>query len=90
MKGNYGKIFVGIKLKKLVKDFSQQYHVFHNLYIPKRDFTYSQIEHVIVSQFGIYVIKTKNSCVWLFGDEQQKNWTQVLYNKRSKFYNSIW
>jgi hypothetical protein len=38
----------------------------------------SQIDHVIVSPYGIFVIETKNHKGWVFGDVQSKVWTQVI------------
>lgn len=39
----------------------------------------SQIDHVIVSPYGIFVIETKNHKGWVFGSEYgSKVWTQVL------------
>lgn len=38
----------------------------------------SQLDHLIVSPFGIFVIETKNHKGWVFGDINGKVWTQVL------------
>lgn len=38
----------------------------------------SQLDHVIVSPYGIFVIETKNHKGWVFGDIHSKVWTQVL------------
>lgn len=38
----------------------------------------SQLDHVIVSPYGIFVIETKNHKGWVFGDINGKVWTQVL------------
>ena len=38
----------------------------------------SQIDHLIVSPYGIFVIETKNHKGWVFGDVNGKVWTQVL------------
>lgn len=38
----------------------------------------SQIDHLIVSPYGIFVVETKNHKGWVFGDINSKVWTQVL------------
>lgn len=38
----------------------------------------SQLDHLIVSPYGIFVIETKNHKGWVFGDVNGKVWTQVL------------
>lgn len=38
----------------------------------------SQLDHIIVSPYGIFVIETKNHKGWVFGDINSKVWTQVL------------
>ena len=61
---------------------------FHNLVLPTPDGT-TQIDHVILSTRGIFVIETKNMSGWIFGGERQREWTQVLYKKKYRFKNPI-
>ena len=49
----------------------------------------SQIDHVVVSNYGIFVIETKNYKGWILGDERGEQWTQVIYKRKEKFYNPI-
>lgn len=49
----------------------------------------TQIEHVIVSQYGIFVIETKYMKGWIFGGEQQKDWTQTFPGGKFKFQNPL-
>nr|WP_237440481.1 NERD domain-containing protein [Alcanivorax sp. DP30] len=62
--------------------------IFHNLVLPAPDGT-TQIDHVVLSTRGIFVIETKNMTGWIFGGVRQKEWTQVLYKKKFKFKNPI-
>ena len=40
---------------------------------------------------GIFVVESKNYSGWIFGNENDKFWTQCLQNKtHNKFYNPIW
>ncbi len=65
-----------------------QFHLLNNLTIPVQDGT-TQIDHVLVSTKGIFVIETKNYSGWIFGDEKSKQWMQVIYRVKSRFQNPI-
>lgn len=64
--------------------------VLRDMYIPYNGET-KQIDVLLLTQFGIYVIESKDYSGWIFGSLNSKIWTQSL-NKHSryKFYNPIW
>ena len=49
----------------------------------------TQIDHILLSPFGVFVIETKNYKGWIFGGERQKTWTQKIYKKSFKFQNPL-
>ena len=49
----------------------------------------TQIDHVIVSRFGIFVVETKNMDGWIFGNERDAQWTQSLFGKKFRFQNPL-
>ena len=49
----------------------------------------TQIDHVVVSVYGIFVIETKNIKGWIFGAENSDKWTQAIFGKKSQFQNPI-
>lgn len=50
----------------------------------------TQIDHVIVSRFGIFVVEAKNYQGWIFGGENQAEWTQSLPGgKKFRFQNPL-
>lgn len=49
----------------------------------------TQIDHIVVSRYGIFVIETKNYSGWIFGDQKSKQWTQVIYGKKTRFQNPL-
>jgi hypothetical protein len=49
----------------------------------------TQIDHVIVSKFGIFVVETKNMKGCIFGDEKSPQWTQSIYGKKFRFQNPL-
>lgn len=65
--------------------------IFHDLYVPTKRRTFSQIDLVLLSSVGIIVFEVKDYSGWLFGNSYQNKWTQVLsYGKeKHQFYNPI-
>ena len=61
---------------------------FHDVIIPSSHGT-TQIDHVLVSPFGVFVVETKNYKGWIYGSEDQSNWTQVIYKSKHKFQNPL-
>jgi hypothetical protein len=57
------------------------YVILNDLYLPNGRGTTSQIDHVVVSQFGVFVIETKNYSGRIFGKETDQSWT-VTYGRR--------
>jgi restriction system protein len=68
----------------------QVYRQFHDLYLPRPDgMGCTQLDHVVVSPFGIFVIETKNYKGWIFGSENQRQWTQQIYRTKNRFQNPL-
>lgn len=65
-----------------------EYHVFNDVILPTQKGT-SQIDHIVVSEYGIFVIETKFYNGWIFGGEYSEYWTQNLYGHKTQFYNPI-
>lgn len=83
--GEEGENQVAYILSKLPKD----YYVINNVIIPSKNGT-SQIDHVVVSPFGIFVIETKNYKGWIFGYENNKKWKETFKTTEgSYFWNPI-
>lgn len=49
----------------------------------------TQIDHVVVSRFGIFVVETKNIDGWIFGDERAPTWTVVKHRRRWTMQNPL-
>ncbi len=63
----------------------KDYFIFNNLTIPSDHNGSSQIDHLVVSKFGIFVIESKDYKGWIFGGKDQDNWTQSLPGGKNKF-----
>ena len=87
MKGILGEFQVNL-IAKLRLD-KQVYTLFKNITLPTDDGGTTQIDHVIVSRYGVFVIETKNIKGWIFGGEHQKTWTQKIYRHTNKFQNPL-
>ena len=69
--------------------FKGYYKTLQNIYVPYKDST-SEIDVLVAHKKGIYVIESKNYSGWIFGSENQQQWTQMLNkNAKEKFYNPI-
>lgn len=86
-KGIVGETVINVAMwLKLEKDV---YHRLNNITLPLADGGSTQIDHVIVSRYGIFVIETKNYKGWIFGNEKQRQWTQVIMGRKYKFQNPL-
>lgn len=86
--------FKGI-LGEFIVDFSanlmldqNRYHLIKNVTLPTDKGT-TQIDHVIVSTYGVFVVETKNMKGWIFGRTNQPMWTQKIYKHSTKFQNPL-
>ena len=64
------------------------YHLLNHITLPLKHET-TQIDHVLVSRFGIFVIETKDYTGWIFAGADDRFWTQVLYHLKFRFQNPI-
>lgn len=84
-KGAKGESRVASTLKRLHrKDFK----VFNDVILSTR-YGSSQIDHIIISIYGIFVIETKNYSGWIHGNDKSEYWTQSIYRKKTKFRNPV-
>lgn len=67
---------------------SDTYERVHDLIIPSQNGT-TQIDHLIISPYGLFIVETKNLTGWIFGSERQANWTQSLYGDKYSFQNPL-
>jgi hypothetical protein len=78
-KGNQGERYVSSILKTGLDP--ESYFVLNDILIPSGNAT-TQIDHVVLSNFGIFVVETKNMGGWIFGNESQSKWTQSMPGAR--------
>lgn len=85
VKGYVGEKLVAKKLSKLNK---RKYKIINNLLLKTLKGT-AQIDHIVISQYGIFVIETKNYKRIITGNEYDDNWNQILFNNKEVLRNPI-
>ena len=86
-KGKMGELLVMARLRKGLPE--SHYEILNNIYLPIDDGATTQIDHVVVSRFGVFVVETKNYSGWIFADASSKVWTQTIYHTKNTFQNPI-
>ena len=84
--GDYGEYSISTIFNALPNEF----HIINDIILKTKKGS-TQLDHVVVSPYGIYIIETKNHKGMIFGDPNGKVWTQVLNGRgHFTFYNPIW
>lgn len=65
------------------------YQLFDDVTIPTRSGRTTQIDHIILSVYGIFVVETKNYSGWIFGSANNREWTQIVYQEKNRFQNPL-
>jgi hypothetical protein len=65
-----------------------KYHVLRNVTLPTADGTV-QIDHIIVSEYGVFVIETKNMKGGIVGGARHQTWTQKIFKSAKTFPNPL-
>lgn len=85
IRGFFGEKSVAFFLSRLDPT---KYKVINNTMLQTGSGT-TQIDHIVVSNYGIFVIETKNYQGWILGNEFDEYWTQVIYKRRERIHNPI-
>ncbi len=85
IKGSIGEFKTNINLSFL----GSEYTVVNNVIIRNSNGTTSQIDHIVLSEYGIFVIETKNYKGWIFGNEKSEKWTQIVFKEKHSFINPV-
>lgn len=81
----FGEFLVNRLLSKLPES---DYTLIKDVTLPTSVGT-TQVDHIVVSKYGIFVVETKNMKGWIFGSARQRQWTQKIYRHSSKFQNPL-
>lgn len=84
-RGFMGEFWVKLELKKLPKN---KYVILNDIMIRDEMGTH-QIDHIVLSKFGIFVIEMKNYYGLIKGNEYDNKWCQYLGKNKNYFLNPI-
>jgi Nuclease-related domain len=85
--GKRGERFVSKKLNRLDPI---HYKVLNDVMLPSRgNSATTQIDHIVVSNYGIFCIETKAYKGWIFGNAHDEKWTQVIFRHKERLYNPL-
>ena len=85
LKGKVGEEIIAGYLSELPH---HKYHVLNDILLEIGN-TSSQIDHIVVSEYGLFVVETKNYAGVVYGQENDNHWTQIIGSKKNSFYNPI-
>lgn len=83
--GWFGELWTKLELNKLPED---KYKILNDIFIKENDNTH-QIDHVVVSPYGIFVIETKQYNGYITGNKYDKNWIRHTRKKQYYYTNPI-
>lgn len=64
-------------------------HILNNITLRLADGSTTQIDHILVTAKGVFVIETKHYSGWIFADPKSRVWTKVFFKVKYKFQNPI-
>lgn len=85
IRGFMGEFWVKMELGKLPKD---KYVVLNDIMVKSTKGTH-QIDHIVISKFGIFVVEMKNYFGLITGEEYNDKWVQHLGKNKYYFNNPI-
>ncbi|MEZ4157009.1 MAG: nuclease-related domain-containing protein, partial [Candidatus Paceibacterota bacterium] len=88
-RGAQGERFVAKKLRRELDP--AHYVILNDLMLPAQGGVgTAQIDHIVVSNFGIFCIETKSYVGPVYGDARAKQWTQYFSGQKKPLYNPIY
>lgn len=83
-KGKRGEL----RVHDILMQLPDEYHVLDDVVLNTERGT-TQIDHVVVSKYGVFAIETKNYLGEIYGDDKRQQWTQIIVTEvryRRKWY----
>ncbi len=64
-------------------------HILNNVTLRLEDGSTTQIDHILITTKGIFVLETKHYSGWIFANPKSKFWTQTIFYLKNRFQNPI-
>ena len=87
VKGKIGECIVNFNTRLHLN--GRDYRLIKDVTIPSGNGQSTQIDHVVVSPYGVFVIETKNYSGWIFGGADDSKWTSVHFRRKFSFQNPL-
>lgn len=85
IKGAVGETIIGVTSSL---GLGNDYRILKDIVIPAYDGT-TQIDQIVISKYGIFVLEIKNYKGWIFGQERDAKWTQSFVSQKHTFQNPL-
>lgn len=85
-RGFMGEFWLKLELKKLPKN---KYKLLNDIMVEDEKGTH-QIDHVVISKYGIFVIEMKNYYGLIIGNQYKEKWYQYLGKRKYPFHNPMY
>ncbi|MBQ7421431.1 MAG: NERD domain-containing protein [Prevotella sp.] len=72
----------------ILQSLPDEYYLWNDVYLQRNGYSV-QIDHVVISRYGIFVIETKNYTGWIYGNDDADQWTKNMYGYRYHFGNPL-
>lgn len=82
--GKIGEMNVAFQLGRL----RDEYHVFNDVTLEDGGRS-TQIDHVVISPYGIFVIETKNYQGKIYGGDRSDQWSQYIWGHKYTLHNPV-
>lgn len=84
IRGRVGERRISLRLSSL----PDGYDVYNDVYIEVQGRSV-QIDHVVISRYGVFVIETKNYAGWIYGTDNSEYWIKNMYGNKYQFRNPL-
>ncbi|MBR1463254.1 MAG: NERD domain-containing protein [Prevotella sp.] len=72
----------------ILKQLPDEYYIWNDIVLQRNGY-FVQIDHVVISPYGIFVIETKNYTGWIYGNDDSDQWTKNMYGYKYHFGNPL-
>jgi hypothetical protein len=73
----------------LARDLSEAYQHYRNVILETAQGDLTEVDHLVLSPYGMFVIEVKNYKGWIFGGEHQPQWTVQHFRSKNSFQNPL-
>ena len=92
-----------MRIHDVLSQLPEDYHLLDDVVLKTTNGT-TQIDHIVVSRYGVFAIETKNYRGEIYGDDNRQQWTQIIvtdvsyrrkwwktytYVTKNQFYNPV-